>query len=87
MQTLIIRDNNILLIPGSALGRLSRLSNLYLDYNRVAALSSDILGSIQPEDIRYLSLSRNVIRELPAGSFQSFKNLLFLGKKFLYLIS
>ncbi|CAO1431011.1 unnamed protein product [Diamesa serratosioi] len=78
LQTLIIRDNNILLIPGSALGRLPRLSNLYLDYNRVAALSSDILGSIQPEDIRYMSLSRNVIRELPAGSFQMFKNLLYL---------
>lgn len=78
MQTLIIRDNNILLIPGSALGRLPKLSNLYLDYNRVAALSSDILGSLQPEDIRYMSLSRNVIRELPGGSFQMFKNLLYL---------
>ncbi|KAG5671694.1 hypothetical protein PVAND_001879 [Polypedilum vanderplanki] len=78
LQTLIIRDNNILLIPGSALGRLPKLSNLYLDYNRVAALSSDILGSLQPEDIRYMSLSRNVIRELPGGSFQMFKNLLFL---------
>lgn len=78
LQTLIIRDNNILLIPGSALGRLPRLSNLYLDYNRVAALSSDILGSIEPEDIKYMSLSRNVIRELPAGSFQKFENLQFL---------
>lgn len=54
------------------------MSNLYLDYNRVAALSSEILGSIQPEDIRYLSLSRNVIRELPGGSFQMFKKLLYL---------
>lgn len=78
LQTLIIRDNNILLIPGSALGRLPKLSNLYLDYNRVAALSSDILGSIQPEEIKYMSLSRNVIRELPPGSFQMFKNLRFL---------
>lgn len=78
LQTLIIRDNNILLVPGSALGRLPRLSNLYLDYNRVAALSSEILGSIQPEDIKYMSLSRNVIRELPPGSFQTFRNLRFL---------
>lgn len=78
LQTLIIRDNNILLIPGSALGRLPKLSNLYLDYNRVAALSTEILGSIQAEDIRYMSLSRNVIRELPGGSFQMFKNLLYL---------
>lgn len=66
------------MIPGSALGRLPRLSNLYLDYNRVAALSSEILGSIQPEDIKYMSLSRNVIRELPPGSFQMFRNLRFL---------
>lgn len=65
-------------MPGSALGRLPRLANLYLDFNRVAALSSEILGSIQPEDIKYLSLSRNVIRELPSGSFQMFKNLRFL---------
>ncbi|XP_052562005.1 protein artichoke [Culex pipiens pallens] len=78
LQTLILRDNNILLIPGSALGRLPRLSNLYLDYNRVAALSSSILKSIQPENIRYLSLSRNVIRELPANSFTSFKKLIYL---------
>lgn len=78
LQTLIIRDNNILLVPGSALGRLPRLANLYLDFNRVAALSSEILGSIQPEDIKYLSLSRNVIRELPSGSFQMFKNLRYL---------
>ncbi|XP_058811617.1 protein artichoke isoform X2 [Topomyia yanbarensis] len=78
LQTLILRDNNIFLIPGSALGRLPRLSNLYLDFNRVAALSSSILKSIQPENIRYLSLSRNVIRELPADSFTSFKKLIYL---------
>ncbi|XP_055525505.1 protein artichoke [Wyeomyia smithii] len=78
LQTLILRDNNIFLIPGSALGRLPRLSNLYLDFNRVAALSSSILKSIQPENIRYLSLSRNVIRELPPNSFTSFKKLIYL---------
>lgn len=75
LQTLIIRDNNILLVPGSALGRLPNLSILYLDYNRVAALSAEILGSIQASDITTLSLARNVIRELPAGSFQMFSNL------------
>ncbi|KAM7363550.1 uncharacterized protein ACRADG_000411 isoform 2-T4 [Cochliomyia hominivorax] len=75
LQTLIIRDNNILLIPGSALGRLSNLNTLYLDFNRVAALSAEILGSIQASDITSLSLARNVIRELPTGSFQMFSNL------------
>lgn len=78
LQTLIIRDNNILLIPGSALGRLPKLSNLYLDFNRIAALSSDILGSIEAESVKYLSLSRNIIRELPAGCFRMFNNLIYL---------
>ncbi|XP_053672304.1 chaoptin [Anopheles nili] len=78
LQTLILRDNNILFIPGSALGRLPKLSNLYLDFNRVAALSSSILKSIQPENIRYLSLSRNVIRELPGDSFAAFRKLIYL---------
>lgn len=36
------------------------------------------MGSIPPEDIRYLSLSRNVIRELPPASFQAFHNLIYL---------
>lgn len=44
----------------------------------MAALSAEILGSIPAEDIRYLSLSRNVIRELPPASFQAFKNLIYL---------
>lgn len=67
-----------MLVPGSALGRLPKLTNLYLDFNRVAALSSEILGSINSGDIRYMSLSRNVIRELPGGSFKLFKNLIYL---------
>ncbi|EDW58374.1 chaoptin [Drosophila virilis] len=75
LQTLIIRDNNILLVPGSALGRLPQLSSLQMDYNRVAALSAEILGSVQAGDITTLSLSRNVIRELPPGSFQMFSSL------------
>ncbi|KPU80609.1 uncharacterized protein Dana_GF18811, isoform B [Drosophila ananassae] len=75
LQTLIIRDNNILLVPGSALGRLPQLTSLHLDFNRVAALSAEILGSLQAGDITTLSLSRNVIRELPPGSFQMFSSL------------
>ncbi|KAH8278836.1 hypothetical protein KR018_010218 [Drosophila ironensis] len=75
LQTLIIKDNNILLVPGSALGRLPQLTSLHLDFNRVAALSAEILGSLQAGDITTLSLSRNVIRELPPGSFQMFSSL------------
>ncbi|EDV94639.1 protein artichoke [Drosophila grimshawi] len=75
LQTLIIKDNNILLVPGSALGRLPQLTSLQMDFNRVAALSAEILGSVQAADITTLSLSRNVIRELPPGSFQMFSSL------------
>ncbi|KAH8294122.1 hypothetical protein KR054_008657 [Drosophila jambulina] len=75
LQTLIIKDNNILLVPGSALGRLPQLTSLHLDFNRVAALSAEILGSLQAGDITTLTLSRNVIRELPPGSFQMFSSL------------
>lgn len=62
-------------MPGSALGRLPQLTSLHLDFNRVAALSAEILGSLQAGDITTLSLSRNVIRELPPGSFQMFSSL------------
>lgn len=67
-------DNNILLIPASALGRLPRLTSLQLDYNRVAALSGDILRSIA-ERVTKLVIARNVVRELPAGTFQYFQQL------------
>ena len=72
-----MKDNNILLIPASALGRLPKLTSLQLDYNRVAALSGDILRSIA-ERVTKLVLSRNVVRELPSGSFQYFQHLTFL---------
>ncbi|XP_063906562.1 protein artichoke isoform X2 [Zophobas morio] len=77
LEHLSLKDNNILLIPASALGRLPKLTSLQLDYNRVAALSGDILRSIA-ERVTKLVLSRNVVRELPSGSFQYFQHLTFL---------
>lgn len=76
-------------MPGSALGRLPQLTSLQMDFNRVAALSAEILGSLQAGDITTLSLSRNVIRELPPGSFQMFSNLhtLDLGGNSLALVN
>lgn len=64
-----MQDNNILLVPASALGRLPRLTELKLDFNRVAALSIDILRAVA-DRVTHLGLSRNVVRELPNDAFQ-----------------
>lgn len=69
LETLSLKDNNILLVPASALGRLPRLSVLELDFNRVAALGSDILRAVA-DRVTSLSLSRNVVRELPSDAFE-----------------
>ncbi|XP_073982739.1 uncharacterized protein [Rhodnius prolixus] len=74
LETLSLKDNNILLVPASALGRLPRLSVLELDFNRVAALGSDILRAVA-DRVTSLSLSRNVVRELPSDAFEDFKRL------------
>nr|CAD7423248.1 unnamed protein product [Timema monikensis] len=77
LESLSLKDNNILLIPASALGRLPHLSVLQMDFNRVAALSGDILRSVAGQ-VTSLSLARNVVRELPQAAFQEFKNLVSL---------
>lgn len=74
LESLSLKDNNILLIPASALGRLPRLTSLQLDYNRVTALSGDILRSIA-DHVTKLVIARNVVRELPSGTFQHFQQL------------
>lgn len=74
LQELNLKDNNILLIPASALGRLPKLTSLQLDYNRIAALSGDILRSIASQ-VTNLVISKNIIRELPQASFQYFQQL------------
>lgn len=74
LEALNLKDNNILLIPASALGRLPRLLSLQLDYNRITALSGDILRSIA-EKVITLVISKNVVRELPPGTFQYFQQL------------
>lgn len=74
LEKLNLIDNNILLIPASALGRLPRLMSLQIDFNRIAALSGDIVGSVA-EKAEQLSLARNVIREIPDGTFRRCKRL------------
>lgn len=72
-----MRDNNILLIPATALSRLPNLVSVHLGFNRVTALSSDILKAVS-DRITSLVLSRNVIRELPPAAFNHFKSLTHL---------
>ncbi|XP_017785904.1 PREDICTED: chaoptin [Nicrophorus vespilloides] len=74
LEHLSLKDNTIFLIPASALGRLPKLQSLHLDYNRVAALSGDILRSIA-ERVTNLVISKNLIRELPPATFQYFQQL------------
>ncbi|KAL0831964.1 hypothetical protein ABMA28_001464 [Loxostege sticticalis] len=74
LQTLLLRDNNILLIPATALSRLPNLVSVHLGFNRVTALSSDILRAVS-DRVTSLVLSRNVIRELPPAAFEHFKML------------
>ncbi|XP_063226651.1 protein artichoke [Bacillus rossius redtenbacheri] len=74
LESLSLRDNNILLVPASALGRLPRLGRLQMDFNRVAALSGDILRAVAGQ-VTALSLARNVVRELPAAAFHEFHRL------------
>lgn len=49
---------------------------MYLDisYNRISALSRDILQSMAGELV-YFNLARNLIREIPEGTFQDLKHL------------
>jgi Leucine-rich repeat (LRR) protein len=68
LQFLSLRDNNILLIPSASLARLPSLIHLNLEYNRIAAISSEILRSSAPHLIS-LSLKHNLIRELPPRLF------------------
>lgn len=74
LEHLNLKDNNILLIPASALGRLPRLTSLQLDYNRVAALSGDILRSMAEKVVK-LVISKNIVRELPSATFHDFHQL------------
>lgn len=69
LESLSLEDNNVLLIPATALGKLPRLNRLRLDYNRIAALSASIVNGLA-DTLTELGLSRNVIREIPPDVFQ-----------------
>lgn len=69
LETLFLEDNNILLIPASTLNQLVKLKGLKLGYNRITAVSAEILA-ILSNRLTDLGLGYNVIRELPSYAFQ-----------------
>ncbi|XP_046492704.1 chaoptin isoform X1 [Neodiprion pinetum] len=74
LKWISLQDNNILLVPGSALSRLPALTHLHIEYNRIAALSIDLLRT-SSTTLRTLGLSRNLVREIPARLFENFQVL------------
>ena len=74
LKWLSLQDNNILLIPALAVSRLPSLTHLHVEFNRIAALSSELLRSAAPSLVS-LGLTRNLVREIPARLFQNFENL------------
>ena len=77
LEYLDISDNVVLSLPAAALARLPRLKRLKADYNRIGALSYDILRSVQ--GLEELSLAYNIIREIPKNTFQDLSNLKILN--------
>ena len=67
----------MLSLPAAALGRLPQLKRLKADYNRIGALSYDILRSVK--GLEELSLAYNIIREIPKGTFKDLNNLKILN--------
>lgn len=72
-----ISDNKVLSLPAAALARLPSLKRLKADYNRIGALSYDILKSVQ--GLEELSLAFNIIREIPKGTFADLSQLKILN--------
>lgn len=68
LEYLDMSDNKVLSLPAGALARLPNLRRLKADYNRIGALSFDILRSVQ--GLEELSLAYNIIREIPEGTFK-----------------
>lgn len=74
LKWLSLQDNNILLVPTSAVSRLPSLTHLHVEFNRIAALSNDLLRSAAPTIVS-LSMTRNLVREIPARMFSNFDKL------------
>ncbi|KOX72194.1 Chaoptin [Melipona quadrifasciata] len=74
LKWLSLQDNNILLVPAVALTRLPSLAHLHMEFNRVAALPIELIEATA-SNLVTLSLTGNLVREIPAGLFQDFQRL------------
>ncbi|XP_061930203.1 chaoptin isoform X4 [Apis cerana] len=74
LKWLSLQDNNILLVPATALTKLPSLTHLHLEFNRVAALPIELIEATA-STLATLALTRNLVREIPAGLFQDFQEL------------
>lgn len=75
LKWLSLRDNNILLVPASAFTRLPSLAYLHVEFNRIAALSVELIRATSTNLVS-LGLTRNLVREIPPRLFHNFKNLI-----------
>ncbi|XP_017798059.1 PREDICTED: chaoptin [Habropoda laboriosa] len=74
LKWLSLQDNNILLVPATSLNRLPSLAHLHMEFNRVAALPIELIEATASSLVT-LVLTRNLVREIPAGLFQDFEML------------
>ncbi|OAD57105.1 Chaoptin, partial [Eufriesea mexicana] len=75
LKWLSLQDNNILLVPAMALARLPSLAHLHMEFNRIAALPTELIEATASSLVT-LALTRNLVREIPAGLFQDFQKLI-----------
>lgn len=75
LKWLSLQDNNILLVPSSALTRLPSLAHLHVQFNRIAALSTELIRATSTNLVT-LGLTRNLVREIPPRLFNNFENLI-----------
>ncbi|XP_076239113.1 uncharacterized protein LOC143182166 [Calliopsis andreniformis] len=74
LRWLSLQDNNILLVPAAALTRLPSLIHLHVEFNRIAALSTELIKATA-SSLFTLGLKRNLVREIPTRLFHDFENL------------
>ena len=77
LEYLDLSDNIVFSFPSIALSKLPNLKRLKIDYNRIGALSYDILRTLK--GLEQLSLAHNIIREIPEGTFKDLKDLKILN--------
>lgn len=63
------------MVPSSAVSRLPALTHLHIEFNRIAALSNELLRAAS-DTLISLAITRNLVREIPAKMFLNFDKLI-----------